>query len=234
MKSVLIVGGSKGLGRSLASYFVEKNYRIFSIGLEPLEPLSEESKHFVVDICDGQALRSCLDKITIPIDGVILCQRYRGDDRLQGEIDTSLIATVNIIEHLEPRFEKNPVSLVLVGSVLSDFVSLEMDVSYHICKAALKQMARYYSVKLGKKAMVNCLQLGTFAKSETEEFFAQDMENFKSLSPQGALMHCRDLGQIFHFLIDQKPWFLTGQSFTVDGGITSQWIESFEKAKWGQ
>ena len=231
-KAVLIVGATKGLGRTLAIHFNQVGYFTYTVGLGPLNDLSTgRGRHFDIDIGDPAALKSCVASIQHALDGVIFCQRYRGDSPMQGELTTSVVATHQFIEALKPRLVNKYCSILLVGSVLSDFVSLEMDVSYHVCKAAIAQMAKYYSVALADKAAVNCLQLGTFIKPETECYFADDMDFFKDLSPQNMVMHTRDLACVFEFFVEQKPRFISGQTITIDGGITNQWIEAYAKAR---
>lgn len=231
-KAVLIAGGNSGLGRTLVEHFSAKGYRTFSLGLGEFSGHLAGHLHIEADLTSEAQVQSALSRIDVPLDGVILSQRFRGkSDVFNGELQTTVAGSHRLIEALRPRLQQKYCSLILVGSVLSDFVSLEMDVSYHVSKAALAQMARYYAVALRDQAMVNCLQLGTFAKPETERFFEADQDFFRDLTPQGKLMHARDVAGVFYFLVDEKPRYLTGQSIIVDGGITSQWIESYGKAR---
>jgi NAD(P)-dependent dehydrogenase (short-subunit alcohol dehydrogenase family) len=230
-RSVLIVGATKGLGQTLAGHFDSQGYRTFTVGQgEPTLNL-KRNQNFDIDICQPESVQKCVKSIPMPLDGVIFSQRYRGDNPLTGEISTSIMATAYFIEALKPKFAERFCSVVMVGSVLAEQVSLEMDLSYHICKAALAQMTKFYAVALKDQAMFNCLQLGTFVKPESEKFFEKDKAFFENLSPQGRLMRCQDLFSTFQFLIGEKPRFLSGQALTMDGGITNQWIESYGKAR---
>jgi len=230
-KRVLIVGASKGLGRTLVEHFDQLGFQTFSIGQGSLTGISTANNtHLDLDICNTRQLQEGFASIPGSLHGIICSQRYRGDDTLTGEIATSVVASSQVIELWRARQQKDFCSIILVGSVLADYVSLEMPLSYHICKAALNQMAKYYAVALAPHAMVNCIQLGTFVKPETESFFSQDLDFFKTLSPQERLMHAHDVRDIFSFLIERQPRYLTGQSLIVDGGITSQWIEAYGKA----
>jgi NAD(P)-dependent dehydrogenase (short-subunit alcohol dehydrogenase family) len=72
-----------------------------------------------------------------------------------GEFETTLTATKNIVEHLVPYFSgTRDNGLVMVSSVFSQYIGDEQPISYHVAKAGLDQLMRYYALNLGEKKFV--------------------------------------------------------------------------------
>jgi len=77
------------------------------------------------------------------VENLIFLQRYRGNgDQWAGEIEISLTATNEIIKAVKARH------IVLCGSIAGTRVCPEQPVGYHVAKAGMAQMARYYAATL--------------------------------------------------------------------------------------
>ena len=166
------------------------------------------------------------------ISDLLFFQRYRGKgDSWKGEIDTSLLATKNIIEKLSTNFTTNETnSIVVINSLISRFISKEQPNSYHSVKAAIIQLVKYYAIKLGPKGIrVNSILLGTVVKERNKRYFKEHIETkriLETLIPLGRLCTTSDVINMVEFLCSKKASFITGQDLVIDGGATLQWQES--------
>ena len=224
----LIVGGSKGLGRDLAVAFVRKGHKVSVISRTPHGGTDVSICHLKADIGNQKQLSAVLDGIiadAAPLHNLVFVQRHRGDgDAWTGELETSLTATKTIIEKLAGKFTKGG-SIVIVTSVADSFIADEQPVGYHVAKAGLAHMARYYAVTLGPKGIrCNCVSPGVFIKEESRDFHesGQRPSFYKKVIPLGRAGNTAEVCSVIAFLCGEDAAYVTGQNIAVDGGVSAQ------------
>jgi len=135
-----------------------------------------------------------------------------------------------IIENVIDDFEESGGSIVIVSSINSHFISKDLSVGYHVAKAALNQMARYYAVVLGPRGIrINSVSPGTVLKEENRDFYFtnQRLLNFyKRIAPRRRMGTAEEVADIIAFLLSSKAALITGQDIVADCGVSLQWQES--------
>ena len=241
MAHSVVIGGTRGLGRVTTRQLAARGDIVSVIGRT--EVLAEDLKagnihSYQADIDDNESIRSTLDKV-VKANGkanyCVFLQRYRGKgDNWMGEFQTTLTATKNIVEQLVPQFsETEDNGLVMVGSVFSQYVGEGQAISYHVAKAGLDQMMRYYALNLGAKNIrVNGISTFTFLKDESKEFYLKNkplIELYKSIVPLKRMGTTEDSANVISFLCSSQASFVTGQSILIDGGLSLHWPESLSR-----
>lgn len=241
MQYALIIGGTQGIGRTFLQDFVHTEQRVITMGRREqpeFECAQQDAITYIqADITDTDQLEQAIAKIqqNVPHLNHIVCfQRYRGEDSWQGEIDLSLSATKTIIEKLTPLFKSDHNNaIVLISSTADRFIASEQDVGYHVAKAGMSQLARYYAVQLGKlNIRVNAICSGAVIKAESREYYDNHPELkklYQDITPLGRMGTAEDIAQTAQFLCSPAASFITGQCITVDGGISIQWHESLAR-----
>lgn len=234
----MVIGGTRGIGRAVARAFVAVGHRVSVIGRRPPAKKDRRVQHWTVDLADASRLSETLKEIVRKdgkLNSLVFCQRYRGtDDPWAGDIQTSLTATRSVIEQLAGEFdEAGDKAIVLIGSVAGQFIAGEQPVGYHVAKAGLIQLARYFAVVLGPKGIrVNCVSPNTVLKEESKQFYLQNRELmglYKRITPLGRMGTAEETAQVMEFLCSPKASFVTGQDIVVDGGLSLQWHESLAR-----
>jgi NAD(P)-dependent dehydrogenase (short-subunit alcohol dehydrogenase family) len=237
----LVVGGSKGIGRAVARRLADEGHLVSVVGRTRPAGGADEAriKSWTVDVADSARVRSTLDDIVEtqgPLSAAVLLQRYRGDgDDWAGEIATSLTATRNVVDWAAERFEDrgNGKAIVVVSSIAGGLVASEQPVSYHMAKAAMSQMVRYYAVALGRKGIrINAISPGTIVKDESKPFYAEHPEIealYREIVPLGRMGTSADVADLAAFLLSERASFLTGQNIVLDGGVSLQSHESLSR-----
>src|SRR5256714_3369207 len=238
----LIIGGSSGIGRAQVKTLAEENRVVSVIGRRAAAADAFQNMpdvhYWSVDLLKEEQLSTTLIEILErngKLNDLIFFQRYRGkDDDWQGEIEAKLTATRNIIERLAGEFESAADnSIIVVSSLASDFVAREQPLSYHVAKAGLNQMVRYYAVMLGAQNIrVNSVSPGAVLKEEAKEFYLNNealCELYERITPLGRMGTAEEVSQVIAFLCSPKASFITGQNIIVDGGLSLELQESLAR-----
>ena len=238
---ILVVGGTKGIGRAVARRLAADDHDVSVVGRsQPAGDLDRQrTKSWAADVTDRPRLLATLADIVQvqgPVSGAVLLQRFRGaGDDWAGEIDTSLTATRNLIEWASEHFEDRGrgKAIVVVSSIASGLVASEQPVSYHVAKAAMSHMVRYYAVSLGSRGIrINAVCPGTIVKEESKAFYAEhpDIERlYGEIVPLGRMGTAEDVAHLSAFLLSDGASFLTGQNIVLDGGVSLQSPESLSR-----
>jgi NAD(P)-dependent dehydrogenase (short-subunit alcohol dehydrogenase family) len=184
-------------------------------------------RHWAVDLLDRRKLRRVLDaaiRENGKLKNLIFVQRYKGNgDSWSGELETSLTATRFVIEHCSKSFVRNG-SIVVVSSQANRFVATEQPAGYHVVKAGLIQLCRYFAVVLGPQGIrVNSVSPGTVLKPENRQYYSKQkrlQKLFKTMIPLGRMGTAEEVAGVVSLLCSDKASFVTGQDLLVDGGAS--------------
>lgn len=240
MTHTIIFGGTKGLGRVLARQLAARGDQVSVISRSepPAEQRADGVRYYAADITDGAATRAALDDAIQAhggLDYLVFCQRYRGKgDSWAGEFEVSLTASKSVVEHVQERFTPGTDSgIVFVSSVFGDRVGEGQDISYHMGKAGMNHMARYYAVNLGRKGIrANAVTPFTFLKEESKDFYLNNkelMDLYEGIIPLGRMATSEDSANVIGFLCSPGAAFVNGQNIYVDGGLSLVWPETLAR-----
>ena len=228
-KHSIIVGGTKGVGRELALILAAEGHLVTAVGRAPGEFPDPSILGFAGDVESPDALLASLKEQIAKhgkLASLVFLQRYRGKgDTWTGELAVAMTATKTLIEGLAPEFDATgDRSICVVTSNASTFVARNQTLGYHTSKAALKQMARFYAVKLGQQGIrVNIVSPCTFVKPESAAYYSGQtalQEMYAKITPIGRMGTAREVAEAVAFLCGPKASFITGQELAVDGGLS--------------
>ena len=236
----LVIGGTRGIGREVVDHFLRQGHKVSVIARQrPTQKSNRTSRvrYWAVDVCDEAALAVTLPRIVSDsgkINHLVVLQRYRGSDEpWGGEIDTSLTATKNVVDLLQDQFAAGEKAIVVVSSINSALIARYLPIGYHVAKAALCQMVRYWAVTLGSRGIrVNSVSPGTVLKEQSKEFFLKNRplcELYRRITPLGRFGDAREVAKVIALFCSDQMSFVTGQDIVVDGGVSVQWQESLAR-----
>ncbi|MCP3872664.1 MAG: SDR family oxidoreductase [Desulfobacteraceae bacterium] len=198
--------------KHFAASNTETNISTYLFDLNNLEGITDLFKNIIND--KGVAKRICF------------FQRFRGEgDPWAGEFAVSLRATSKFINEFkaQPLMEEDR-SIVIISSPADKGVVLEQSVSYHVAKAGLSQMIRYYAVALGPhKIRVNGIKPAIVLKPRAKKFYDQNPDLvtlFNQITPLGRMGFPTDIANAVLFMSSESASYITGQILCVDGGLS--------------
>lgn len=240
-KHSLIIGGTRGIGRELVKMLAEEGGIVSVIGKrEPAEGDKNvpNTAYWAIDIADKTGLSRALDDIVRrngKINNLVFLQRYKGkEDAWAGEMETTLTVTKEIIEALSDKFADNgDASIVMASSIFGRFIADGQPLGYHVAKAGLEQMVRYFAVTLGPKGIrVNGVSPFTVLKEESKDFYLRNKELhdlYRKIVPLKRMGTSEDVANVIAFLCGEKASYINGQIITIDGGLSLKWQESLAR-----
>jgi NAD(P)-dependent dehydrogenase (short-subunit alcohol dehydrogenase family) len=237
----LIIGGTRGIGRSLVERFLKDGRMVSVVARKP--PLDQSKidhklvRYWQADIAQRGQLDPVLAEIVRErgkLQSMVFLQRYRGEgDDWEGELAVSVTATKNIIDFLAGDFDEQGGAIAVVNSNASEVIVDEQPLGYHAAKAALLQLVRFYAVNLGPRNIrVNGICPITTVKLESRDYYLNNselMKRCKKMIPLGRLGTAEEVANVIAFLCSEQASFITGQNLTVDGGISLRGHEALAR-----
>ena len=237
----VIIGGTKGLGRAVTERFLARGQAVTVVSRNPPTLLKANPKlhHVAADLetmTDATTIVASTIAAAGPVQYLVFCQRYRGTgDSWQGEFQVGLTATRLLVEGFTGHFiSEGDRAIGLVSSVYAEFVGPSQPIGYHVVKAAVNQMTRYYAWQLGQRGIrVNGVMPLSYIKDEARDFYKSKPELtdlYKRFVPLGRMGDSHDSANLLDFLCSEKAGFINGQCIFVDGGVSVIWQEGLAKS----
>lgn len=237
MRHSVIVGGSKGLGRAVAQKMILRGDQVSVISRSVPENKVDGVQYYEADIASAESLTQAMEKIAEAgkINYLVFCQRFRGkSDSWAGEIEVSISASRNIIDYFQDKFSTEDNAIIFVSSVFGDYVGEGQALSYHLGKAGMNSLMRFYAVNLGKKGIrTNAVTPFTFIKDESKDFYATQtelMDMYKEIVPLNRIGTADEISDVILFFCSEQSRYVNGQNVYIDGGLSLVWPESIVKS----
>jgi NAD(P)-dependent dehydrogenase (short-subunit alcohol dehydrogenase family) len=234
---VVVVGGSKGLGKAIAERFVESGHVVTVVSRN--RPTGDSRVNHVSADLEAMTSSDAVVNEAVRLGGkiryLIFCQRYRGSgDPWQGEIQVSLTATRLMINGFAEHFcEEGDRAIGVVSSVYAEFVGGSQPESYHVAKAGLNQLVKYNAWVMGRKGIrINAIMPLTYLKAESRDYYLANealMNLYQDFVPMGRIGNADDSANLLEFLCSEKASFINGQAIFVDGGVSVVWPEELAR-----
>lgn len=241
-RTVLVSGGSRGLGAGLVAYFLERGHRVATFSRKPTEQVEAWSSdpatagrfHFTAaDATDRDAVRAMLKDIHgewgsievlvnnagMAIDGLLPLLKDEDIDHL---IELDLASVIHLTKRvLRPMLLADWGRIINISSIvgLSGYRGLSV---YGATKAGLDGFTRGLCREVGvKNITVNSVAPGYLRTEMTDSMSSEHMGQIVRRTPAGRLGEVSDVAPVVGFLASDEASFITGQTIVVDGGITA-------------
>ncbi|MBX3613837.1 MAG: SDR family oxidoreductase [Burkholderiaceae bacterium] len=241
-RRVLVAGGSRGIGRSIALGFAAAgaDVAICARGVERLRQTEAELRNLGAtvhaspcDLADGDAVSTWVDDAAESLGGLDVlvnnASAFAGTDDEAGwgaSLDVDLMASVRASRAALPWMEEAGGAIVNVASI-SGLRSSARTPAYGAAKAALIQYTASQAVALaGRRIRVNCVAPGSieFPGGIWDERRRKQPELYERVLrgiPSGRMGRPEEVAQAVLFLASDLASWITGQTLVVDGGQMS-------------
>jgi len=239
---VLVTGGSRGIGRSIALRFARARYRLLVNFFQNRAAAQETAQEAAALGAEIRLLQADLK------DQAQIQKMFQEIQRLYGRLDVLIHNAASGVlrpalglkpKHWDWVMDTNARSLLLCASEaasmmveggriisLSSLGSGRVIPQYGaigVSKAALESLTRYLAVELAPKGItVNAVSAGAVATEVWNLVPGGDeiLQKVRERTPSGRLLTPDDLGEIVFFLASAQAQMIQGQVIVVDGGYS--------------
>ena len=238
-KRVVVAGGSRGIGRSIALGFAQAGalVSICARGEDALRKTEAEiARHgqkvhaAVCDLSDGAAVRGYVAAAADSLGGIdVLVNNASGFGRSDDEegwaasISVDLMATVRASQTAMPHLLASKGSIVHISSISGLAPSVRTP-PYGAVKAALIQYTLTQAAALASKSVrVNCVAPGSIefpggVWDQARQHNPALYNGILSSIPSGRMGGPEEVANVVMFLASDAASWVTGQTIAVDGG----------------
>jgi len=236
MKSVLVTGGTSGIGEAVVRYLLHcKEYEVISFSLDKTQ-IKGVDCYFgdITSEADCAMLCDIVKKKYKKLDGLVNCAGITKLGGIEEQtfsdwnkiMDVNLTGAFLLTKTLLPLLKKGKnASVVNISSFHSEKAG--SSIGYCVSKAGLDMFTKYMALELAKyNIRVNSvnpgacltniyLSSGDYTKSELEELFKKREGQY----PLGRTGHAeKDIAPTVEFLLSDKSLWTTGTKVFIDGG----------------
>lgn len=225
MKHLVIVGGSKGIGKAIALQFLE-THKVTNISRNEPDFTHQYLTHHSCDV-----LAEDLPDLEQPIDYLIYCPgsinlkpvgRLKLDD-FRADFEINVIGAVKTIQkYLDNIKEGTNPSIVLFSTVATD-LGMPFHASVAASKSAVEGLVKSIGAELAPTVRVNAVAptvtntdlASKLLRNEKQE------ENMRDRHPLKKYLQPEEVANMASFLCSDKSLSVSGQVFKLDCGIVS-------------
>lgn len=236
-KTIVVLGGSAGIGAAAARGFAREGGRVVVTGRNDaaLEALAQETKAYVVvaDIADVAAMRATIADISAVTGGfdILVVNAGVGGFAMVPDIHESFW---DEIHHINLRgaffamqsalpYLRDGGAIVVTGSIGS-IAAVDGNAAYAAAKAGLRAATRIIGKELlPRKIRVNMVSPGPtdteiFKRDATPQSIADMRTLLSSVVPIGRMGQSDEIANAILFLASDEASFINGVDLFVDGG----------------
>jgi NAD(P)-dependent dehydrogenase (short-subunit alcohol dehydrogenase family) len=224
MKTIVVIGGSKGIGNAIVSNLLANN-KVINISRTAPEQTHENLTHISCNVLEDE-----LPEIET-VDSLIYCpgsinlkpiSRLSIDD-FKSDFEINVLGAVKAIQKYLPSLKKNEKPSILLFSTVAAKLGMPFHASVAASKAGVEGLVKSLGAELAPTVRVNAI-----APTVTDTQLASKLlRNEKMIDaitdrhPLKKFLNPQEVAEMAVFLISDKAASLSGQVIEMDCGIVS-------------
>lgn len=236
--NALVTGGGRGIGLAIVNQLLRDGFQVVACGRsERAATLPKEAHWISADVAipeQADAIVAFATEQTGPLDLLVNNAGVQVEKTLADSTDEDwdLVVGVNCRgvfnmsrACLATMLERGG-NIINIGSISGDVSDPDMAL-YNASKAFVHGLTRSTAIDHGPKVRCNAIQPGWIMTAMADDAFAlannPDLARRDALSrhPVGRFGRPEDIADMVSFLASSRADYISGQCFTVDGGMTA-------------
>lgn len=245
-KVIIVTGGGQGIGKAIASRFIEEGFTIViaeidrEAGIETEAELSTRGKILFLetDVAVESSVIKMVEstlknfgKIDILINNAAIMINKHLTELAMGEwehvIAVNLTGTFLCSKYASPHLKNTGGTIINIASSRA-FMSEADTEAYSASKGGIVALTHSLAISLAPEVRVNCISPGWIDVSEWKKKSLRTSSKLRDIDhsqhPAGRVGKPEDIANLAFYLASPESSFITGVNFIVDGGMTRKMI----------
>ena len=225
MKNILVVGGSKGIGREIVNSQLEKGNNCYNFSRTESGINNQNLIEEKIDI-----LSDDLPEIE-NIDSVIYCPgsinlkpilQLKEEDFVN-DFNINVLGAIKTVKTYLNNLKKGDDPSLLFFSTVAVGQGMPFHSSVSVAKAGIEGLTKSLAAELAPSIRVNCIA-PTITRTDMAQRILRNEkieENIANRHPLKKICEAKDISDMADFLISHNAKNITGQIMHVDGGMST-------------
>lgn len=236
-RKVLVTGGSRGIGESIAAHFASCGAKVAVAGRDrdraasACEKMDGDARPFSLDVGDPESVDSSFGAIVDDLGGLDVLVNNAGitrdklvmalrDEDWEDVIATNLRGTFLCSRAaLRPMLRQRAGRIINITSVIG-LTGNPGQGNYAASKAGIIGFTKSLAQEVASRSItVNAIAPGMIATEMTENLDDEQKASIMKKIPMGRLGESDEIAQVVLFLASASASYITGEVIRVDGGL---------------
>ncbi len=224
MRRLLIVGGSKGIGKALSNLLV-KNNEIINFSRTIPELQHPNLTHHSVDVINDE-----LPELEA-LDGIVYCpgsinlkpiSRLSLDD-FKNDFEINVLGAVKIIQTYLKILKSGTNPAIVLFSTVASKLGMPFHASIATAKSGVEGLVKSLGAELAPTIRINAIAPTVTNTTLAEKILRNDAMKDKMVERHPLKMYLQpeDVADMAYYLLSEKSKSISGQIFELDCGIVS-------------
>ena len=224
MGKVLIIGGTKGIGKAIVSEVIEK-HEVVCLSRNPSDFTHNNYKHIKFDVLNDElpeiesmdTLIYCPGTINLkPISTLTL-------DDFRSDFELNVIGAVKAIKKYLNLLKKSENPSILMFSTVATKLGMPYHSSVSVSKSGIDGLVKTLGAELAPKIRINAIA-PTITNTDLASKILRNekvIENMIERHPLKKILSPDEIAKMASYLISKNSSSISGQIFNMDAGIVS-------------
>ena len=225
MKNILVIGGSKGIGREIVNSQLEKGNNCYNFSRTESGIYNQNLTEEKIDI-----LSDDLPDIE-NIDSVIYCPgsinlkpilQLKEEDFVN-DFNINVLGAIKTVKTYLNNLKKGDDPSLIFFSTVAVGQGMPFHSSVSVAKAGIEGLTKSLAAELAPSIRVNCIA-PTITRTDMAQRILRNEkieENIANKHPLKKICEAKDISDMADFLISHNAKNITGQIMHVDGGMST-------------
>ena len=248
-KSVIVTGGSKGIGRGIATVFAKHGAHVTIAArneadmMKAVDEIAGDVRYVKCDVSDWNSVKSMVEEAVKTQGGLdVLCANAGAfpqtkivdmdPEEWDGVMATNLRSSFLCVKAAIPHFERaGKGRVVLTSSITGPVTGFPGWAHYGASKAGQLGFLKTAAMELSRyNTTINAVMPGNIYTEGLQDLGQEYLDTMAASIPLKRLGAVEDIGNAALFFASDEAAYITGQQIVVDGGqIIPESLEAIEE-----
>lgn len=240
MKTILITGSSRGIGRAIAELAHQKGYKVIVHGKSPSTQLDEVQANLegsikvTFDIADKQATHQAIADLLSEVGVIDVLVNNAGiarnflkdvadmdDDKALDEYRTNVLGTLHCTQAVLPKMvEQASGNVVNIASIKAQYNLATMStLTFAATKAGVISITKALAKSYGAEGIrFNSVSPGYVETDQVNDWNEETFKRINDGTILGRIAKVEEIAPLVMLLASDEASYITGSDFLADGG----------------